>query len=515
MRALVVCVLCSLFASGAAWGQARSGPEEAAQQTRMAIFPVVYDQEQEGEPRVAPLLDSIHQEARQAWSGPVLAQGSLDDAIRVIWLTEHDQAGIAQMHQTLAEAERRFRDPEQGAGAAIEPLERLLHRADALLPHASREPRDAEALLRAHLLLWWALREVGETSRLPSLMRQAAGRFPAARVDSGHMPPFVVEAFVQAQARGRQEEASTLVIRLEGAREQGCRILLNGSALGEERNAALALPSGRTYYVQAGCGADQLPIRRVVVEGSQELLLDLQLARQMRDRAAGVTLVVPGGEGSAAEMASLGTSMGQALEVGNVILVGVVEDQEALQLDRVRVFDGRRLCSVRIPLEAARDSASLYGALRAVVAGRPTRFSLLFAGEDGVYRTPEDYVENVIGQKRVFTWVTGGLGVLTLGTAVVFEFLSAGYQQELDDCVATLSCRGSTRSEATRRDLDDALLTRNVLYLTSGGLLLSAALLYVLEAPDVESELETPMQGARLTPWISGSSAGLGLEGRW
>lgn len=495
-----------------AWASAQSDAT-LAQQTRMAIFPVIYGESAQEEPLVAPYLGAVHREAQQAWSGPVLAEGSLADVMELAWVTRADRAVLERLRGSLGEAEQRFRDPEQGPGAAIPALEALIKDADALLPQVSASPEDAERLLRAHLLLWWALDEVGEKSRLEELMVSAAARFPAAQLDSQQVPPFVVEAFVQARARLRERGAQTLVMRVEGARGGECRLLLNGSALGDWRQAALAVPAGRTYYVQAGCGEDQLPARRVVVEGATEVVLDLGFARQMRSSAVGTTLQIPGGHGSAAQMAALGSHMGQTLGVGHVLLVGVVEEDRALQIDRVRTQDGRRTCSVRISLDDARDSAALYGALRAVVANRPTRFSLLFAGEDGVYQTPEDYVENVIGSQRVFTWVAGGLGALTLGAGAIMEFVGTSLQQDLDDCVASLRCRGTSEAEGHRNALSDAVLTRNILYTSGGILLVGAVVLYFVESPDLEAELNAPMRGAGLGLWVSPSGAG--VEGRW
>ncbi len=491
---------------------AQGGSESAMRETRLAIFPVVYGQNNVKAPLVAPYLHDIHRETKQAWNGSVLAQDTLTDAMALRWVSRVDNELVDAMLRDVTDAEKRFQD--QSAGAAIPTLEKIIAQADALLPHTSARLDGALGLLRAHLLLWWALEDVGERERLPILMAQAAERFPNAQLNGAQVPPFVSQAFETARKKLIDKSKSTLVMRLEGASGDNCRIALNGLPMGDWRNAALPLPSGRTYYVQGGCGDRQLPPRRVIVNDAVDLVMNVNLADHLLDTNTGHALRVEGGSGSGAEMARLGTGIGQTLEVGNIVMVGVVAGEDVLQLDRVRVFDGVRTCSVRLSLTDAKDPAVLYGALRAVVANRPTRFNMLFAGEDGIYRTPEDYVENVIGTDRVFTWVFGGMSVLTLGSAIVFEAAVLSKQEDLNDCGGSASCRGTNEIETQRPALENTILTRNVLYGATGALAAGALLFYFLEAPDVEAELDAPMKTS-LRPWMAPSSVGLGLEGRW
>ena len=490
--------------AGFAWAQ-----EEA----QVALLPVVYG-EARGEPLVGPLMPDLAEGMTRAWNGPVLSSDALRAALERRWVWSYDPSKLRNLEEALRASERAFEEDRFEEAIAL--LEKIVQQGDVLLAQVSADPRQSRNLLRAHLLLWWALDETGERDRLQALMVQSAERFPAGAVESAGVPPKVAQAFQEAREQ-QKRGAQTLSIFLKGG-VGACKLLLNGSPLGDDRNAGVAVLPGRTYYVHASCGDLHLPPRRIVVDKATAITLDLGLARTLRDTSLGPTLRAEGDPNDTAELVGLGKLAGEVFGVDTVVLAGISQDPNGawLQLDRVQTSPARRTCSVRLSLDEAQRRAPLDEALRALVANKPTPNTILFAGEDGIYRTPEEYVELVTrgGIPRIFTWVTGGLGLVSLGIGGVFAFVQGQDQAELDLCILDAECRGTVEAERLRGELYQNTSLSWGFSITGGALLLGSVALYFIEAPDPEDYLAaSPLDG--WMPWLTPEGAGLQKMWSW
>ncbi len=479
---------------------------------RAALFPVHYG-EPGGEPQVGAHMPDIASGLRRIWTGEVLSEQSLAEAMRLTWVPPGDPTTLSRLDADVNQAEERFMAGQ--TSEAIPLLEKLIRQAEALMPQISAEPRVAERLLRAHILLWWALSLEGESGRLPTLMQETVARFPAAVVDTLNVPPDVAQAFAVER---RRQGAVSVTVELNASGESGCEILVGGFKIGDGPSAALGLPPGRPYTIAGRCQSATL-VRRVQVEGPQIVSLDMTLAHSLLESSAGATLQLPEGPEEVARMVRVSTAAGRALGAEEVILAGIHDQGRSgrvLQLDRIVVGADKplRQCSVRLGLKEGVDRTDIDQALRAVRKCKPfvEKMDLEVATSDNVYLNPEEFVESV-GQEgsHPLTWSAAALSLAALSSAVLFEFVAAASQEDLDNCVASAACRGTARAEGLRNDLGDTIVTRDALYGVTAALTIGAVILYFVETPSAEDVLGQGSQAARswtLSPWIGASGFG-------
>jgi len=491
-------------AVGAAQGVAR----------RLVLIPVEYGDMHEGGPQVANYIEDVATGLSRNYSGEIVAKDRLFEAIDGAWVMRRDEAALASLESEAKAAIELFY--QEGGGAAIPKLERLVREADALLPAVSADPARAELLLKAHLFLWWSFRQVGEEAQLSALMAQTAERFPAATVSSIDMPPYVAQAFNQAREDQRASGVAVSVY-LDARERRDCRIFIDGFAHGDGRSAGIVVRPGRTYYVMGQCGESRLPARRVVANRSVELALDMVLADHLVQRGSWTALRADMGAEAIGTLTDLAVAGGTALQASQVVLASVTmqDGEPVLQLDRVSMERRQRVCSVRMPLGPNVAPGDVDAAVRAVIVGKPTPTTILFASDDNVYRTPDEYIEFVTdeGIHRIFTWVTAGIVLGTAVSAGALELAAVSDQNNLKNCIRDLSCRGTREAEDLRVDLNDTLVTRDVLYLTSGVLALTSIVLYFVEAPDPDDYLASP--GLHIAPWLGADVAGAGALWRY
>ena len=442
--------------------------------------------------------------AERILTGEVLAGERLGQALRTIWVQPVDKEVLDKLTGDVTKAEQTFHT--QSPTSAIPSLEHIVSRADALLPHASADPDRAKLLLKAHLLLWWALEAAGEKGRLKTLMAETVERFPTAVVDTTVMPPGVTEAFVQAKG-AYKSKAVTVSFELQSTPPGDCTIRVNGFDRGEGRLVAFELVAGRTYYIQGACEGLALPPRRLIVSEPETVALDLSLAPRLAAAAGGDAVMKGAGPDQVAAITELGASLGSMLGVNNVILVGVYDSGQELfmQLDRVNVTQGVRVASVRLTGRHMSKSENVELAMRAVWAGRPTPDDvILFANDkDNVYRSVDEYIQWASDdQVRVWTWTSSAVTAAALTGGVIFSVIASSNQSELEDCVADPACGPTAQSDSLREDLNNAFLIRNSLLITGALAAVGTGVLFFLESPEVELA-SGASPGWSFDPWVS------------
>lgn len=497
-------------------GTATSVSAQGAADARAVLIPVQFSAAQDDEPLVAPYIEDVATGLRRSWSGDVLEGVELSEQVKVAWVDPVDTKALDALEREVEAGTQQFYG--ESPSDAIPTLEKVVDRAEGLMGHVSADPKRAALLLKAHLLLWWSLKQVGESARLGPLMAQTAERFPAAVVSSLDMAPDVAQAFSAAR-EAQRADGVTLTVVLESDVEGPCDIRIDGFSHGDRRTVGIAVRKGRTYYVTGGCGGDMLPPRRVVVDGPVEVRLDNVLARTLRRKQLGTAVWMAGAQDKGADLARVGTTVGALLDAGTVVLAGVYAGPQGpvLQLDNVSIRDGIRRCSVRLVLERNTSPGDIDAAVRATVLRRPVEGRLTFRGynQEG-YMSPGDYLDVVVGDgfQRIFTWTTATLGGVALTSGLVMELISQGRQDDLDNCFGQTECRGTARMEGMRGDLNDALVTRDALYVTSGVLVGAAVLFYFLESPSLEdAPASGPMGSWGVAPWASEAAFGVGMGG--
>lgn len=511
------CLVCALILATA--------PVQAEDAARTILFvPVDFDATRAQTPLIAAQMPEVDAKVAIWAAERHLVALDRTDAVGLAVNLTPDTASLATLRSDVEAAQKVFY--ESGEAAAIPKLEAILARADDLMQHVASDPRAASALLTAHLLLWESRQRIGESGALAALMEQAAGRFPVAKVDTSTVAPEVADAFNAARETQRGM-GTTITALLQTGGQSGCSILVNGFPVGDELKAAVAVRPGSTYYVSARCDGVAVPPRRVAVaERSVEVRLDTALSGRLYKSAAGYTLHAPEGPDDRATLTRLAASLGAALGVDHIVLVGSFvpagSQHATLQFDRVEVAESARLCSTRLVLAASlspreRDE-EIEQSVRAMLYNRRPRTGVLFAGSDHVYRTSEEHAQYVLDQgfPRPWTWTTAGVAVASAGTALLFDVLASSAQSELEDCIASTGCRGSQRTESLRNEVDTDLLVRDALYITSGVLLVGAVVLFFFEQPDpLENDEEFLLGTTATRPWFTPDAAGASLEVRW
>ena len=120
------CAAAMILGSSAAWGQT----DEGLVNNRVALFPVHYKADG-GEPLVGAKLPDISSGLKRIWSGEVLADEALADAMRGTFVTQIDQAALAQLEAEVKKGESRFH--QESPEKAIPVLERVVSGADSML----------------------------------------------------------------------------------------------------------------------------------------------------------------------------------------------------------------------------------------------------------------------------------------------------------------------------------------------------------------------------------------------
>jgi hypothetical protein len=163
-------------------------------------------------------------------------------------------------------------------------------------------------------------------------------------------------------------------------------------------------------------------------------------------------------------------------------------------------------------------------ALRAVREKKPaTNNKMTFAEGDNDYLSTGDYVDRKLDEKPVdvmWTLLTSGLSVSLLISAGIFEVVAFQSQQDLDDCVSSITCRGTEDAEALRNTLNDELVVRDVLYLSAGLAAVGAAVVYfVVDKPSSDEFLSRGAPGRdgawSIAPWVGAGGGGLNVRVSW
>ena len=504
-------ILASLVPS---WGHVQQPAQGSSPQ--VALVPVHYGT-LEGQPLIAPHLDALGSAIERQWNGTVWAQTQVSDAVHTAWLFAPDRAPLEDFTQGVKKAQALF--TEKGSEAAIPVLERLVEESEGLLPQISTRPPEALLMLQAHLLLWWSLEQAGERGRLVPLMQKAVRRFPAAQVTTRQWPPAVAEAFAVARQVLLMEQAS-INFRLRGAPQGGCTVLVNGFEHGDGHSGGLGVAGGQPYYISARCEGVLLRPRRVIATSNIELELDVELTQRLTQTSAGPVLRIEGGPGAVGELVRLSGGLGRVLGSSDVVLAGGFEEggRTVLQLDRVDVAAAKRVCSVRLETEGMEPWA-IDKAIRVLVVRKPTASApVVFASEDGVYRSVDQYVDwAATDVSYTWTWTMAGLTVASLGTGLVFESLARASRDELTACITNTDCQGTVQVGALTQDTERHLDLRNAFLIGAGASAAAALLAFLLErqqgadvlAPD---PADTTRAQIFITPWFQPGATGLNLS---
>ncbi len=474
---------------------------------------IVQFDEASGSPAVAPYIEAVGGAMERLWVGTVLAGPRSRDAIEATWLPGQEGEPLERFDADVEKARKLF--SEQGAEAAIGALERLVEESDGLLPGISARPDSAASMLSAHLLLWWALQQVGESGRLPSLMQATVRRFPAAEVTTRQWPPGVAEAFAVARQVMALEQTS-LSFELHNAPPEGCAVFVNGFELGDGRGGSLALSRGAPIYVTARCQGALLPPRRILASGHARIELDVEMTRRLRRSDAGPSLLIPEGAGAVGPLVHTASAMGRALKAAEVVTAGVfdLQGKKILQLDRVDVAAGRRTCSVRLELDGL-EGWMIDQAVHVLRVGKPTASApVRFAGDENVYRSVVEYVDWATNDSgHPWTWVASATTAASLTTALLFAFRTDDLEGDLADCALSPSCRTSPQINDLRHDLEQAAQLRDLFAITTAISGLGAIAVFFLEGPSRSDVLAPDLPGDdapfSLIPWMTPDSGGV------
>lgn len=504
---VLVCV-CLVCVSGVV--QAAEGPTQ-----RAALVAVDYSVEP-AQPLVTPHLGAVSASVSRLWSGEVLLDERLGGAVGEAWLGASDPALLANIEVQVARGREIF--DQVDTVESIPVFEALLGDMKRLGAVASGSPKHAAMLFEAHMMLWRALERESGPEHLEAMIAETVRRFPAAVVTSQQWPPTLTEAFSVAREALIREGAS-ITVSLRGAADEQCAVTINGQRHGDGHLGGVAVARGVPYYVGARCGDRFLPPRRVVADGHVAVTIDMLLHEQMQVTSAGTTLRIAGGAEAVVEIVRAAVSFGEALDLAEIILAGVFDDaqgQRALQLDRIDVGQGRRVCSVRLVVEGM-DARSLDEAVHTLHLRKPPAATpVAFATQDNVYRSVGEYVAWA-GEDGSYpvTWSASALALGALTTGAVFVWLGENEQDALAACAVNEDCRASPKINQLRDDVGRLETVRNVTFLTGGVLATAALVAYFLERPDSKDILAPslpPRAGQwRLEPWGGAGRVGAGV----
>jgi hypothetical protein len=492
-------------------GSVCASPAAEVGAAEVAVVTALY-----GEPTHAEQLAEVDSAVARLWRGTVWSRVYAGDAAARAW--SFDAQEPPQSFATdLAEAQRRFQ--EGGSAAAIPILERLVAGSADLLPALAGTSTGAELLLKAHLLLWWSLDEVGEKGRLATLMQETARRFPAAKVTTTEWPPRLAEAFAVAKQFIGLDQ-TTLAVELRSQNVRGCSVTVNGIALAGGPSASVPVARGVSYYVGGECPGVLLRPRRVAAVGATTVVLDTELNTRVQRTENGAVLRLDGGPDDVAQIVRLAVGFGRVIGTPDGVVAGVFRTSEGdvLQLDRVNVNEGVRRCSVRLPLTPDLDPRAIDEAVHVLHVGKPTvSASVRFASEDRVYRTSDEYVDWARDDKLyVGTWTGLGLTLAAAGLTAYFNNSLSDSEAELNTCGANQSCRRSTALERARRDVAEGTDRRDALAWTTVGLGIGTIVIFLFEYTRGSEVLAPGLPEARspapIGPWLQPNAAGVTIN---
>lgn len=272
-------------------------------------------------------------------------------------------------------------------------------------------------------------------------------RYPLTSPTASEHAPEVIALWneVRAGLKAKQGSLSVDVLPLELERSGACKLHLNGAEIADlPQPGPIAVPRGE-HLVHVRCGPQVGWLERVGV-GDAPVALRVPVRAMLSARGDAVT--------------------------GGVILVAPT-DGDALAL-----------------VDAIADAAGLEGAVVTVASRDRVRFGRWDPGSDApklatVGRIEDDAIARVApigagdeaGGGRVWTWVVGGVGLATLGAAVVLNVVTA-------DKI--------TSGEAHTEDWKTATIAT---YAVGGALVATGLLLFFVEGADVDGG-----EGASLVP---------------
>jgi hypothetical protein len=392
----------------------------------------------------------------------------------------------------------------KGEAAAIPPLQKIVDRADELLPALAGAPTSSQNFLKTHLLLWESQLRSGDTEVLEATMSAAATRFPSAQVDTRSHAPEVVKAFAEARnTLAAQGVPLTIILHSDDTPE--CRILLNGISSPDQTKVTVIVPPGSTYFVSAHCGDTSLPVlrRRVSPEG-REVHLHPTVLRRITRGDAGYSLASPEAPEDTDAREYTACALGGTLGVDVVVLFS--GDTGSLHSDGVHVAASGGACSPRVP---SRAEAAVRSALQATGNG-PTAFTL-----DGVEDAEATHTRpnETSGIQRPWMWTVGALTLAALSSSVAVDLAAADTRESVLDCISS-TC-DATRDGVLRDQLARELLTRDVLYISGAALAVGTVVLFFVEAPESPEESTGLHPPTTIHPWIGTHGAGANVATVW
>jgi len=265
-------------------------------------------------------------------------------------------------------------------------------------------------------------------------------RYPMALPTPSDHPPEVIALWNEVRSAAKASFGSLVVNvhPLELERGGGCKLHLNGAEIADlPQPGPLAVPRGE-HLVQVRCGPQIGWLQRIEI-GKTPVALRVPVRAMLSARgeatSGGVVLVSP----SDGDAAALIQAVSVAADVAGAV-VAVSKDKKMKFGHWENDADDPALTSVG---------------------------KIVGSDVEGVRGLSKD---SGGGSGRVWTWVVGGLGVATLGGAVVANVLTAG------------------KIDAGETDVEGLKTTTVALYIAGGALLATGIVLFFVEGGDGDAE---------------------------
>ncbi len=417
-----------------------------AQQATWAVVPVSV-----AEAPTRALSVAEHAAATLETSGASVLQGpTLAHRIENALSLPYEAADITRIAQRLRERE----DPLLVAAASGDSA-RVIHEAEALTreaePAALTLHRDAQASADlANICGYWvraALEGAGGEATARDVARGCLRLVPGWEPSEQRHPPQVRQLVVAV----REQLGAAIVVR--GSRDDapGCRVRVNGRAIGETPLARVHVPSG-AYAVQLECGETPGRVRRVEVEsGAAEVVVRGSLDAALRSEPVALVYAAPSAMRTlAGDVAQLGRATGATR------VLAVVEQGSGVVLRAFDVPEG--------------DAPGVQ--LRETVLDRP--------GDEATIRQSVAQVTN--GSGGAASEEVSPIGPVVLGFSgamLVAAAILGGVVLAQDEGLVAMCgdgrCPGSARSQAD--DIARLALTADILMLGGGALAITGLVL--------------------------------------
>lgn len=267
-------------------------------------------------------------------------------------------------------------------------------------------------------------------------------RYPLAAPTASDHAPEVIKAWNEVRTEHRETHGTLVVnvLPLELERGGSCRLFVNGAEVAALPQAGpLGVPRGE-HLLQVRCGAQASWLQRVTIgAATRSLRVPVRAMLAARGDAAtgGVVLVAPA-DGDAASLVSV---LSRASDLAGASV--------AIAHAPSRVELGRWDADADVPT------------LLAMGHIEGTRIT-----EVGPFRVDDADT----GSGRVWTWVVGGLGIATLGGAVVANVITAD------------------KIKKGEPDTDDLKTATVALYVAGGALLATGVILFFVEGDDEDAD---------------------------